>query len=121
VINGSDIAVIDEKGVRHGGDQPAGVLNVTQEDAPLDDLDVVRSGLRIKPGPFATGATQAAGTITRVDRSPDQATPTRASVLGEYREQGANNPAELRPVIEIETASGTVKVPVADLVQLAPE
>jgi hypothetical protein len=84
-------------------------------------LDVLGSGLKIKPGPFSTGTTKAAGTITRVDGPPAQPTPTRDAVLGEYREQSANNKAELRDVIEIETAKGIVKVPVADLVQLAPE
>ena len=117
VINGADLTAIDEKGIRGG--RPVAVMAVTQEDAPLDDLDIVRSGLRIKPGPFAAGSTKAAGSIALVGGQAEQATASRDAVLGEYREE--NDKAELRPAIEIETASGVVKVPVADLVPLAPE
>ena len=108
VVNGADLAAIDEKGVRSG--TPAGVFDVTQEGDTIDDADVVRSGLKI-PASAAFGSTKKAGTIARASRP----TPARDAVLGEFRDN------ELRPEIEITTAKGVVKVPVEDLVPLAAE
>ena len=118
VLNGSDVAAIDAKGVRLGSGQPVGRFDVKQEDAPLDDVDVVRTSLKIPPGPFGAGTTKAAGTVTRVADRAGQG-PRRDTVLGEFRAEG--DKAELRLVIEIETAQGVVKVPVADLLPLSSE
>jgi hypothetical protein len=115
VLNGADITAIDEKGV-HGTGKPVGVLDVTQEGDTLDDLDIVRTGLKIKPGPSAFASTKKAGTITRVDhRAPSSPAPD--AIIGDFREAGG----ELRPTLEIETAKGIVKVPVADLASVAAE
>jgi len=118
VLNGSDLAAIDAKGVHLGSGQPVGRFDVMQEDAPLDDADVVRTGLRIPPGPFGTGTTKAAGTVSRVEDRTGPG-PRRDTILGEFRTEG--DKVELRPAIEIETAQGIVKVPVEDLSPLAPE
>lgn len=112
IINGADLTAIDEKGIHAA--KAAGIFDVTQNGDPLEDLDIVRTALKIQGGsPY--GTTKAAGTVTRVDRP--LANPTRDGVLGEYRPEKP----ELLPTIEIETAKGVVKVPVAEIVQLAAE
>ena len=118
VLNGSDLAAIDARGVHLGSGQPVARFEVKQEDAPLDDVDVARTGLRIPSGPFGTGTTKAAGTVSRVEDRTGQG-PRRDTILGEFRTEG--DKVELRPEIEIETAQGIVKVPVEDLLPLAPE
>lgn len=117
VINGSDIAAIDAKGIHLGSGQPVGRFDVKQEDAPLDDADVVRTSVKIPPGPFGAATTKAAGTVTRVEYHGKS--PSRDTVVGEYRADGEKS--EVRHVIEIETAKGVVKVPVADLAPIAAE
>jgi hypothetical protein len=117
IFNGADIVGIDAKGVHLGSAKPIGRYDVKQEDAPLDDADVVRTSLKIPPGPFGAATTKAAGTVTRVEYHGKET--SRDAVAGEYRVEG--DKSELRPVLEIETAKGIVKVPVADLVPLAAE
>lgn len=121
VANGYDIEKIDEQGVHQKGGRVIGILSVEQEGTPLDDLDVVRAGLQIPEGGFlARGYTKAGGTIFRLGGRADKVV-TRDTVLGEYREDREKKESELRPALEIETANGVVKVPVAELVELKPE
>lgn len=121
VVNGYDIEKIDEQGVHQKGGRVLVIFSVEQEGAPLDDLDVVRTGLQIPEGGFLSrGYTKAGGSMFRLGGRADKVI-TRDTVLGEYREDREKKESELRPVIEIETAAGTVKVPVAELVELKPE
>ena len=53
VINGTDITAVDESGVHQAGNRAVGIMAVSQDDAPLDDFDVLRAGLDMPEGPFA--------------------------------------------------------------------
>ena len=121
VVNGSDVEKIDEQGIHQKGGRVIGIFSVEQEGAPLDDLDVVRTGLQIPEGGFLSrGYTKAGGSMFRLGGRADKAI-TRDTVLGEYREDGEKKESVLRPVLEIETATGVVKVPVTELVEFKPE
>ena len=120
VANGYDIEKIDEQGVHQKGGRVIGILSVEQEGSPLDDLDVVRAGLDMPESPFAVGYTKAGGTIVRLGGRAEKVV-TRDTVLGEYRKDRGKKESELRSALEIETANGVVKVPVAELVELKPE
>ncbi len=120
VINGSDITAIDEQGVHQTGGRAVGMMVASQDGAPLEDLDTVHTGINLTPGPFSIGYTKAGGSVIRVGGRSGQAVITRDQVLGEYRENREKKDAEIRPVLEIETAVGIVKVPVAELAELKP-
>lgn len=121
VVNGHDLEKIDEQGVHLGGGRVTGIFSVEQEGTPLDDLDVVHTGLQIPEGGFLSrGYTKAGGSMFRMGGRAG-AVISRDTVLGEYREDREKKESVLRPIIEIETAGGVVKVPVAELVELKPE
>jgi len=120
VINGADITAIDAEGIHQRAGRAAGMMVVSQDGAPLDDLDAVRTGLDLRPGPFSVSYTKAGGSVIRIGGRSGEATVSRDQVLGEYRKDLKKNESEIRPVLEIETTAGIVIVPVAELAALKP-
>ena len=120
LINGGDIAAIDEDGVHRKGNTFA-FATVTEKAAPLDDFVALETVANLARGQWmaytATGGQVVALGGTTAGSGGADPTP----VLGEYRKAGPGGKAQLLRSLEITTPQGTVSVSIADVVPFRPK
>jgi hypothetical protein len=115
VVNGSDIASIDESGVRKLSPTLAAII-VSQPGSAPRDADAVMSGVTM-PGGAMFGATPAGGQVIRVGGTTREAgRASKERIVGEFRmDPGHKNP-RIIPALEVSTARGKISIPVAELI-----
>lgn len=116
LISGNEIDVIDEKGVHKTSNRFA-FFSVSQENTPPDDNEVIEIGVNMPSGPFSFGYTKKGGTVVRLGGTKYESGGTNTNtLLGEIRKNPKTGKTEIVPAIEIVTSSGTVKIPVTEIV-----
>jgi hypothetical protein len=116
LTNGAEISAIDKKGLHKDSDKIVFIV-VSQEEFPLEDLDVLNKGIDAPPSFFSVVYTKAGGTVVRMGgRSAQPSAVSKDVILGEYRQDRDTREAQLIPAIEVVTAAGPVKIAVSDIV-----
>jgi len=117
LTNGSEISAIDEAGVHLDSDKILSVI-VTQEGALPDD-EVL--GMSLSEGamalPVFMARTSAGGLVVRINgKAKTRRRTSAAALLGEYRLDPVAMKPRVIPHLEVSTLSGTVTIPVQDMV-----
>ena len=115
LTRGNQIAAINEEGV-HPTNSDSEMLAVNQENKPLDDNDVVETGLRIPEGRSLNHRTSGGGVIMRTV-TPSFSGPVANTVplIGEFRTDPKSKKGRVFPNIEIYTKNGVVSIPIEKL------
>ena len=133
ITDGSEVAGIDEDGVRQDG-RLIVIFVAAQEGSPPEDADVIETGFN---PPGAGGPVEeichpefglcgpplkGGGAVLRV-RLPLRGRHRVHSeqLVGQYRQDPATKKGRLEANIEVQTAAGTVKVPVVQIVAFKPK
>lgn len=118
LINGSEIAAIDQEGVHQDSDKIV-FLNVSQEGTPPDDNEVLETGMNISEQammPVLMARTPAGGLVVRISgRSKSKQRTTTDALLGEYRVDPQTKKGRIMPALEVNTAGGMVTIPVQNI------
>lgn len=114
LINGKEIGAIDEQGVHKDGTAIV-LLSVTQEGAPLDDIEILQLGANMPEGAFMFARTKQGGTVFRVGGT-GKPTTSADTVLGEFRIDPKTKQGNLIPAVEVTSDSGPVTIPVKNLI-----
>lgn len=120
LTNGNEIAAIDAEGVHQDSDKVL-FLNVSQEDTPPDDNEVLETGMNISEQSFTPvlmARTPAGGLVVRISGKAKATQRTNANVLlGEYRLDPDTKKARLVPALDVNTAGGVVTIPVQNILK----
>ncbi|OGU42091.1 MAG: hypothetical protein A2315_09370 [Ignavibacteria bacterium RIFOXYB2_FULL_35_12] len=117
LTNGEEIGLIDEQGV-HKNSNKVVIINCSQEETPLNDLDVVETGINAPESPFSVSYTEAGGTVVRIGgRSSNPTSVSKDTLLGVYRADPKTGKGQIILEIEIVTEKGLVKVPIKSIVE----
>lgn len=120
LTNGDEISAIDEQGVHQDSDKIL-FLNVSQEDTPPDDKEVLETGMNISEQAFAPllmARTPAGGLVVRITgKSKAKQRTTADVVLGEYRLDPETKKGRLITALEVNTDGGVVTIPVQNILK----
>jgi WD40 repeat protein len=116
LVNGSEVSAIDEGGV-HWTTNKVSFFSVSQEDTPLDDVDVLETGMNTPPGSIFGGYTKAGGLVVAIGgRTLEEGGTCSDKLLGEFRINPLTKKGQIIPALELATANGTVKISVIEIV-----
>ncbi len=115
IAKGEQIESIDEEGVHYRPGTRLRYVSIGQKQ-PIDDLEVIKMAVNLDNNFMAMFDYSNKHNMASVKSDfMDMKTPSKLRLIGEYRNDG--NSGAIIPALQINTATGTIAVPIADIVK----
>ncbi|MGQ0761283.1 MAG: hypothetical protein ACT4OT_04610 [Acidobacteriota bacterium] len=119
IAKGEQIESIDEDGVRYRNGTRLRYVSIGQKQ-PIDDLEVAKMAVDLDNNFMAMFDYSSKHNMASVKSDfIDMKAPSKLRLIGEYRNEGKSE--AILPTLQINTATGKIAVPIADIVKFKVE